>query len=204
MKKFAFLALLPLSFPALGSGLFVSGNFGTDYLTGTYESPITKKGNSLSVSFGASLGYRYQVNNFVFGLEGEFIKFTGNGLTDSFRESGAEVDSEYERARLDYSYAGLFSLGYMVSKNTEVFGKAGYGSTRIATSAKNTTTPAPFESKNNVKTTHFGIGFRHFIFEDMMASFEYRLMSSGTFEYPNYGDTKIKNHSLRLGAAYAF
>lgn len=148
-------------------------------------------------TYGARVGYDIQRGNTVFGIEGEVTDSTTN--TRSYNEIDAGDRFSVEAGR-DLYVGGR--LGYVISPQALVYGKAGYTNARVE-SRYQAATSSEDELVDKADLDGFRLG----------AGLEYNLSPSafvkGEYRYSHYGeiegyDIDLDRHQLMAGLGIRF
>jgi outer membrane immunogenic protein len=159
---------------------------------------ITGSENSDGFSYGAFLGYDFNINgNGVIGVEGA-ISGSTNKLGDE-EEDGAEL-------RSGRTIELVARAGALISNQTLIFARGGYSNARFT---------VPISENLNVGSTRdgwtLGAGIEHAFSPNVSGRFEYaysqygRLRSAGNFEGEDFDfSVRPTRHALKAGVAFHF
>ncbi len=148
-------------------------------------------------SYGGLLGYDFQRGNIVYGIEGEVTDSTTKAR--SYNEFAAGDRFSVEAGR-DLYVGGR--LGYVISPQAMVYGKAGYTNARVE-SRYQAATSSDSELVDKANLDGFRLG----------AGLEYKLSPTafvkGEYRYSHYGDVDgydidLDRHQLMAGLGIRF
>lgn len=190
MRKYVLAALLAGSFaaPAMAQEAAPFTGFRAEGLVG-YESVEVPGNDSDGVTYGAGIGYDFQMGNLVAGIEGEVTDSTVDECTSDFAVAGDELCAEAGR---DLYVGGR--LGTLIGANTLLYGKAGYTNARIETEYTNGP-DIPSEVSENLDGVRVGAGLEFAVGPNSYLKTEYR--------YSNYEQGFDKHQGL-VGFGFRF
>ena len=167
------------------SGVRVEGIVG-------YDTTDVEGDNSDGVTYGAGVGYDFQVGGAVLGVEGEVSD-------SSIDECVSDVDVVGDELCVDAGrdlYVGG-RVGAAVSRNVLLYGKAGYTNGRVSLDYEDGTagTAADFEAGENLDGVRVGAGVEVAIGANSYAKTEYR--------YSNY-EQGFDRHQVVAGFGFRF
>jgi outer membrane immunogenic protein len=199
----------PVAAPAFSwTGFYIGGDVG--YGWGTSDGTLTNSGGTSPVPYSADpngiigggfLGYNYQINQFVVGVEADWqaADLTGSASSAAYTMSTRVNDYGSLRGRLGYAMDRwlVFATGGWA------WGKAStsYGFTGAAPFFTNTFTGNGWTA---------GGGVEYAITNNWLARIEYRYTDLGSHSYidvpSNSGETgnRVTVNDVRLGVAYKF
>ena len=167
------------------SGVRVEGMVG-------YDTTDVEGDNTSGVTYGAGVGYDFQAGGLVLGVEGEVGDSTLDECVNGVDVTGDELCASAGRDL----YAGG-RIGYAVSPNVLLYGKAGYTNQRISLDYDDGTTGTAldFSSSENLDGIRVGGGLEFAIGPNSYAKTEYR--------YSNY-EQGFDRHQVVAGFGFRF
>lgn len=180
------------------TGFYVGANIG--YGWGRVSDDAGATSNMNGVIGGGQIGYNWQMNNLVLGLETDFQgsgqKNSGTGFI------GATPVTVTDRIRYFGTVRGR--LGYAFDR-TLLYVTGGYAYTNVSVDL---TTPSGTASSNTTKSgATVGAGLEYAFAGPWSAKAEYLYVDTGTQAVTLLGVTenvRIKNHIARVGVNYRF
>lgn len=171
--------------PAPFSGLRVEGLVG-------YDTTDVEDEGADGVVYGAQLGYDFQSNGAVFGIEGEVSDSTVDECVSGVSLPG---DTLCARAGRDLYVGGR--VGAAVSERVLLYGKAGYTNGRVRLDYEDGTaaTAADFDVGENLDGVRAGAGIEFALGPNSYAKTEYR--------YSNY-EQGFDRHQVVAGFGFRF
>jgi outer membrane immunogenic protein len=143
---------------------------------------------------GGQVGYNYQINRWVLGVEGDFAGTT-IGASDTFTFAGVPVVSV--SGGLDWVSTLAPRLGYAFDRWL-IYGK--FGGAWAHSSVTGTTPLGPFSNEATVSGWVLGVGTEYALRDNWTAKIEYNMMDFGG-DGP-FADSKF--HVLKAGINYRF
>jgi outer membrane immunogenic protein len=141
------------------------------------------------VLYGGQLGYDWQSNNIVFGIEGEVTGATTKKCTSS----GGTI-SACQKADRDLYIGGR--IGTVVGESTLLYAKAGYANGRQVFEIRDSATPSNNYSNGGTSDgIRVGAGIEKRIGKNLTAKTEYR--------YSNYGGDYSRHQGV-VGLGFRF
>lgn len=169
------------------------------------RSSIDDDAGSDGLLYGGDIGYDWQANRLVFGVEGEITGSTGK-VSNSPRDAAALGFGRVKTGR--DLYAGA-RLGTLITPATLLYVKGGYTNTRLDLTASDGVTETGRHF--NLDGYRLGAGVERALGPNTYAKIEYR--------YSNYGDARLEyangnntgnfdidtdRHQVALGVGYRF
>jgi outer membrane immunogenic protein len=193
MRKYVFAALLAgtVAAPAMAQDASPFTGPRVEGIVG-YDRAAVPGEDSDGVTYGAGIGYDFQVGNMVAGLEAEITDSTVDECTQDFTIVGDELCAQVGRD----IYAGG-RIGSVVGGSTLLYAKAGYTNARLATDYEDGTaaTTSDFELGENLDGVRLGVGAEHAIGPNSFVKAEYR--------YSNY-EQDFEKHQGVVGIGFRF
>ncbi|PRD55195.1 outer membrane protein [Phyllobacterium myrsinacearum] len=150
---------------------------------------------------GAQVGYNYQINNFVLGLEADF---QGGDISDSI--SGPLGNLNFNaHSKIDWFGTVRPRLGYAFDR-TMIYGTGGLAYGNVKYSISDNVGNAASESKTRAGWVA-GAGIEHAFTDHLTAKLEYQYINLGTHTVGNdfiSTDATSDFHSVRVGLNYKF
>lgn len=174
------------------SGPWVGANVGYDSI-GAEADEAEEDGSEDGVAFGVALGYDFNLNGVVLGIEGEIGESTVNASGTDVLEDGDLLELSAGRD----IYAGL-RIGVPVSDNVMVYAKGGY--TNLRFDAAYTLDDETVEDGSNSDGWRAGAGVE-FAFGQPFARVEYRYSDYGSFDD---AELETSRHQVMLTAGLRF
>ena len=167
------------------SGVRVEGVVG-------YDTTDVEGDNASGVAYGVGVGYDFQAGGVVLGVEGEASDSTLDECVTGVNVAGDELCASAGRDL----YAGG-RIGYAVSPNVLVYGKAGYTNARIRLDYEDGTagTALDFSNGENLDGVRVGGGLEFAIGPNSYLKAEYR--------YSNY-EQGFDRHQALAGFGFRF
>lgn len=203
----------PIMAPAFSwTGFYIGGDVGYGWggSTGTSTNaagafPLAYSANSTGVIGGGFLGYNYQINEFVVGVEADwqFANNSGSGI--------GVLPPSYTMTTKINNYGSLRGrLGYAMDR-WMIFATGGWAWGSASTSYGFTGAAAPYYTNSfNGNGWTAGAGFEYAFMNNWLARVEYRYTDLGSSSYTdvtsNSGETgnRVTINDVRLGIAYKF
>ena len=173
----------------LWSGFYVGGHVGAGW---------SDDGGGSGFVGGGQVGYNYQINNWVFGLEGEFSGTTIGASANAVVSGGGVVLSGGATAHLDWIATLTPRIGYAFDRWL-VYGKVGAAWAHASASGSGSINGMPVVSFTADSTTSgavFGVGTEYALGNNWSAKVEYNVFDFGS----NTGNFQ----TLKAGANYRF
>ena len=193
------------------TGFYIGGDVG--YGWGTSDGTLTNSAGAFPVPYSADpngvigggfLGYNYQINQFVVGIEGDWQAADLTGSASSPLFAGYTMSTKVN----DYgSLRGR--LGYAMDRWL-IFATGGWAWGNASTSYAVTGTPAFYKNSFTGNGWTVGGGVEYAVTNNWLARFEYRYTDLGSHGYvdtvSNSAETgnRITVNDVRLGVAYKF
>ena len=157
-----------------------------------YDTTDVEGENSDGVTYGAQVGYDVQAGNAVVGVEGEASDSTVDECVSGVNLVGDQLCVDSGR---DLYVGGR--LGFAVSPNAMVYGKAGYTNARVSLDYDDGTTGTAldFEEGENLDGVRVGGGLEFALGPNSYAKTEYR--------YSNY-EQGFDRHQVVAGFGFRF
>ena len=193
------------------TGFYIGGDVGYGWVTsdGTLTDsagafPVPYSADANGVIGGGFLGYNYQINQFVVGIEGDWQAADLTGSASSPLFAGYTMSTKVN----DYgSLRGR--LGYAMDRWL-IFATGGWAWGSASTSYAVTGTPAFYKNSFTGNGWTVGGGVEYAVTNNWLARFEYRYTDLGSHGYvdtvSNSAETgnRITVNDVRLGVAYKF
>ncbi len=151
-----------------------------------------------SVVYGGGIGYDYETNGFVLGIESEL---TGSGVSANWYGLANPADTLHVKATRDI-YVGV-KVGYAFTPNWLAYLKGGYTNLNMDTTYNaNLLGSAPIETDTGNDGYRLGIGVQYDFGGGPYAKLEYR--------YSHYGDNignfdvDLDRNQVLVGVGYRF
>ena len=196
MRKFLIAALLAggVATPALAQSTAPFTGLRAEGIVG-YESAGTEDvDDSDGVTYGAGLGYDFQMGNMVAGIEGEYTDSTVDECVNGVQFATDELCAKTGR---DLYVGGR--IGSLIGPQTLLYGQAGYTNTRLKTTYDvnpDTDVVGEFEEiGENLDGVRLGAGIEHAIGPNSFVKAEYR--------YSNY-EQGFEKHQGVVGFGFRF
>jgi outer membrane immunogenic protein len=158
-----------------------------------YKDNVGAKLNGSGGLIGGLVGYNYQVNQFVLGLEGDAAALLGNSRTFSTVNPG---DSKIQS---NYAAAIRGRLGYAAFDRTLLYAAGGvaFGNTKV-------TTPGGSTNPDSTGYT-VGAGVDYAFTPNWIGRLEYRYVDLGRSNGPvGFGSVKTSSNEVIAGLIYKF
>ena len=197
--------------PPTWTGFYIGGDVG--YGWGTSDGTLTNSAGAFPVPYSADpngvigggfLGYNYQINQFVVGIEADWQAADLTGSASSPLFGGFTMSTKVN----DYgSLRGR--LGYAMDRWL-IFATGGWAWGNASTSYAVTGTPAFYKNSFTGNGWTAGAGVEYAFTNNWLARFEYRYTDLGSHSYvdtvSNSAETgnRITVNDVRLGVAYKF
>ena len=202
----------PMAAPAFSwTGFYIGGDIG--YGWGTSDGTLTNSVGGFPIPYSADpngiigggfLGYNYQINQFVVGVEADWQAADLTGSASSALFGGYTMSTRVN----DYgSLRGR--LGYAMDRWL-VFATGGWAWGKASTSYAVTGSPVFYTNSVNGNGWTAGGGVEYALTNNWLARFEYRYTDLGSHSYvdtvSNSAETgnRITVNDVRLGVAYKF
>ncbi|HWH17815.1 MAG TPA: porin family protein [Allosphingosinicella sp.] len=191
MRKYVLAALVAgtIATPALAqtaapfTGARVEGVVG-------YDRAAVPGDDSDGVTYGAGVGYDFQMGASVFGVEGEYALSTIDECTANVEVTGDQICAQVGRD----IYAGA-RIGSIVGANTLLYGKAGYTNARLQTEYTTGVVGTEVRESTDLDGVRLGAGLEHAIGPNSFLKAEYR--------YSNY-EQGFEKHQGVVGFGFRF
>lgn len=145
--------------------------------------------NTGGVTYGAGLGYDFQVGNLVAGIEGEVTDSTTEECSEGVEVAGDSLCAQIGR---DF-YAGA-RIGTVIGSRTLLYAKAGYTNARLQTEYDDGDEDV-IETGNNLDGVRLGAGAEFALGPNSFVKAEYR--------YSNY-EQDFEKHQGVVGFGFRF
>ncbi len=184
------------------SGMYVAGWVGNACFSGTADDGLLPLGvGGCGYKGGAGLGYNYQVQDWVIGIEGDY------GF-------GGKLDDDWDHTAVN-DYIKLTGVGTLRARvgyafdDTMIFvtGGAAYADTKIT--GQRTAAGTPFSAKDDAFGWTIGGGMEHAVTDNFHIRLDYLYSQFGGFDYAPCSACSLKvdwkgEHEVRLGAVWSF
>ena len=156
-----------------------------------YDNVKGDGGHRNGVTYGAGLGYDFQLGGAVLGIEGEATDSSAKGCETGFITA---TDRICANAKRDLYVGGR--VGVAVAPSTLLYAKAGYTNARFKVNYTDTATPANNSSAStNLDGVRVGAGVEQKLGTNLYAKAEYR--------YSNY-EQGLSRHQVVAGLGFRF
>jgi outer membrane immunogenic protein len=194
MRKYIFAALLAgtIATPALAQNAAPFTGPRVEGIVGYDRAGNEDVEDSDGVTYGAGVGYDFQVGNLVAGIEGEVSDSTVDECTAGVVLAGDELCAQVGRDL----YAGG-RIGSVVGSNTLLYAKAGYTNARLQTAYQDGVagSTGDFEASDTLDGVRLGAGLEHAMGPNSFVKAEYR--------YSNY-EQGFEKHQGVVGFGFRF
>jgi outer membrane immunogenic protein len=186
------------------TGFYAGVNLG--YGWGRASDDFGVAGNLNGVIGGGQIGYNWQMNNLVVGIETDF---QGSGQRQSWAGTGVGFTATGSD-RIRYFGTVRGRLGYAFDR-TLLYVTGGYAYTNVGADASVTTVPGGVTTTSSSNTTKsgyaLGAGLEYAFAGPWTAKAEYLYVDSGTVAVSSglfTDNLRIRNHIARVGINYRF
>jgi outer membrane immunogenic protein len=156
-----------------------------------YDNVKGDGGHRDGVTYGAGIGYDFQLGGAVLGVEGEATDSSAKGCETGFVTA---TDRICANAKRDLYVGGR--VGVAVAPSTLLYAKAGYTNARFKVNYTDTATPAAnFSASDNLDGVRVGAGVEQKLGTSLYAKAEYR--------YSNY-EQGLARHQVVAGLGFRF